>query len=131
MYAHLNSEAAAGPAGHSSLTMRSLTVSVSLWKRWSMRKAYVVAAASLATFLACVMSLPATADAAKSYDSVAAVSDGDWWLWGRTAQQQNFSPLTGINDKNAQQLGLAWYSDVLNVGDLEGEPLVVDEVAYV
>ena len=37
---------------------------------------------------------------------------GDWMSYGRTYDEQRFSPLTKINDANVGQLGLAWFADL-------------------
>src|SRR5262245_41110668 len=96
-----------------------------------MRSSHIVASATLVFLMACVGGSPAWADTLKTYDSVASVPAGEWCVWSGSAWQQSYSPLSAINDKNADQLGLAWYSAVLNAGDLVGQPLVADEVAYV
>ncbi len=46
--------------------------------------------------------------------------------YGRTWDEQRFSPLKQINDKNAGKLGLAWYADLNTFRGIEGTPLVVD-----
>jgi alcohol dehydrogenase (cytochrome c)/quinohemoprotein ethanol dehydrogenase len=59
-------------------------------------------------------------------------SEPDNWLThGRTYHEQRFSPLTQINDTNAQQLGLAWYFDLDTRRGQEATPIVVDGVMYV
>lgn len=62
-----------------------------------------------------------------------AAGDGANWLTtGRTYDEQRHSPLTGINDTNVKQLGLAWYHDLdaINRGQ-QSTPIVVDGVMYV
>jgi quinohemoprotein ethanol dehydrogenase len=56
---------------------------------------------------------------------------GNWLTYGRTYSEQRFSPLTRINDKNAQKLGLAWFADLDTNRAQEATPLVVDGVMYV
>ena len=56
---------------------------------------------------------------------------GNWLSYGRTYSEQRYSPLTGINDKNAQKLGLAWFADLDTNRAQEATPLVVDGVMYV
>jgi quinohemoprotein ethanol dehydrogenase len=56
--------------------------------------------------------------------------DHNWLTHGRTDNEQRFSPLTDINDKNISQLGLAWYFDLDHNRGLEGTPIVVDGVMY-
>ncbi len=55
---------------------------------------------------------------------------GQWMSYGRTWNEQRFSPLTQINDKNAGHLGLAWYADLNTYRGIEGTPLEVDGVLY-
>jgi len=54
----------------------------------------------------------------------------NWMTHGRTYNEQRFSPLDGINDKNVAQLGLAWYYDLDTQRGQEATPLVVDGVMY-
>ena len=63
---------------------------------------------------------------------VASETPGDNWLvkGGGFAQQQ-FSPLTEINDKNVKSLGLAWIAEMDDPMGLAAEPLVVDGVIYI
>ena len=49
---------------------------------------------------------------------------------GRTYSEQRYSPLKQINDKNAAQLGLAWYYDYDTTRGMEATPLVIDGVIY-
>ena len=37
---------------------------------------------------------------------------GEWMCYGRTYDEQRFSPLEQINDGNVDQLGLAWFDDL-------------------
>ena len=37
---------------------------------------------------------------------------GDWLSYSRGWNEQRFSPLDQINDRNVGQLGLAWYDDL-------------------
>ncbi|HXO57087.1 MAG TPA: PQQ-binding-like beta-propeller repeat protein, partial [Mycobacterium sp.] len=51
--------------------------------------------------------------------------------YGRTYDEQRFSPLTQINADNVRQLGLAWYADLDTNRGQEATPLVVDGVLYI
>ena len=63
---------------------------------------------------------------------MAEATDGDNWLLnGRTFDEQHFSPLKEITDKNVSGLGLAWYLDIDSGMGIVSEPIVVDGVAYV
>jgi quinohemoprotein ethanol dehydrogenase len=55
---------------------------------------------------------------------------GNWMSWGRTYDEQRFSPLDAIDEGNVDDLGLAWYFDLETPRGVEGTPLVVDGVLY-
>jgi quinohemoprotein ethanol dehydrogenase len=55
---------------------------------------------------------------------------GNWMTYGRTYNEQRFSPLTQINDQNISQLGLAWYYDLDTRRGQEATPIVVDGIMY-
>lgn len=55
---------------------------------------------------------------------------GNWMAYGRTYDEQRFSPLTQINDHNVSQLGLAWYFDLDTHREQEATPVVVDGIMY-
>lgn len=57
-------------------------------------------------------------------------SGDDWPAYGRTYGEQHFSPLTDINDRNVQSLGLAWSMD-LAAGNPATIPVEVGGVLYV
>jgi len=54
----------------------------------------------------------------------------NWLTHGRTYNEQRFSPLQQINDRNVAQLGLAWSFDLDTHRGQEGTPLVIDGVMY-
>jgi quinohemoprotein ethanol dehydrogenase len=59
-------------------------------------------------------------------------STGDNWLsYGRTYNEQRFSPLTQIDKSNVGRLGLAWYADFETQRNQQSTPLVIDGVIYV
>jgi quinohemoprotein ethanol dehydrogenase len=80
--------------------------------------------------------LPASADMgqAANVDEKRLVEAGkdtaNWMSYGRTYDEQRYSPLTSINDKNVNGMGLAWSFDTDYNRGLEGTPLVVDGVMY-
>jgi glucose dehydrogenase len=52
-------------------------------------------------------------------------------IYGRTYDEQRFSPLARITADNANQLGFAWYADFdINRGQ-EAVPLIIDGIMYV
>lgn len=55
----------------------------------------------------------------------------DWGAIGYSYDEQRFSPLTDINDKNVGELGLAWTADLDDARGQEATPVVVDGVLYV
>ena len=62
--------------------------------------------------------------------AAAARPGDDWITHGGGWQEQRFSPLTQINDKNAGRLGLLWYDDLSTYRGVEATPLEVDGVLY-
>ena len=63
---------------------------------------------------------------------VAGAPDGaDWLSYGRTYDEQRFSPLTQVNDATVGTLGLAWAADLDTARGQEATPIVVDGVMYV
>ncbi|MBO9668988.1 MAG: PQQ-dependent dehydrogenase, methanol/ethanol family [Sphingobium sp.] len=63
-------------------------------------------------------------------ETIAAGTDGDWLSYGRTYDEQRFSPLDQINDGNAKDLGLAWYADLDSARGQEATPLAIDGMLY-
>jgi len=64
---------------------------------------------------------------------VAAGKDaGNWMSYGRTYDEQRFSPLKQIDASNVAQLGLAWHYDLDTAHRAqESTPLIIDGVMYV
>ena len=63
---------------------------------------------------------------------LAAADDGaNWMTYGRTYDEQRFSPLSDVNDANVGQLGLEWFSDLDTARGQEATPIVVDGVMYI
>jgi quinohemoprotein ethanol dehydrogenase len=56
-------------------------------------------------------------------------SGDDWPGTGRTYDEQFYSPLAQVNDRNVGQLGLAWSVD-LGFGNTSTQPVEVDGVVY-
>jgi quinohemoprotein ethanol dehydrogenase len=55
---------------------------------------------------------------------------GQWLSYSRTWDEQRFSPLDQINDRNAQRLGLAWFADLNTYRGVQATPLFIDGVLY-
>jgi quinohemoprotein ethanol dehydrogenase len=59
-----------------------------------------------------------------------ASTGGNWLVKGGSFDQQQFSSLKQINDKNVKELGLAWWREIDSPMGLASEPIVVDGVIY-
>ncbi len=55
---------------------------------------------------------------------------GNWLAYGRTYEEQRFSPLTQVNKTTVKDLGLAWYRDMGTNRALEATPIVVDDTMF-
>ncbi|NKF21472.1 PQQ-dependent dehydrogenase, methanol/ethanol family [Solimonas marina] len=67
-------------------------------------------------------------------DNQALADDTDgtnWAAYGRTFDEQHYSPLTQINTDNVGRLGLAWSLDLDDVWNVSTVPIEVDGVLYV
>ena len=83
--------------------------------------------------LCCLAVLACSPSTGRSVDDTALAAldqGGDWLAFGRTFDEQRFSPLDDINETTVTQLGVAWYTDLPNDRTLYGTPLVVDGVMY-
>jgi quinohemoprotein ethanol dehydrogenase len=100
-------------------------------------RAYVLLGASgLAALLAACGTKEGTAARVGAVDGarlLAADSEpGAWMSYGRTYDEQRFSPLKAVNADNVGQLKLAWHDDLDAVHRAqESTPVVVDGVMYV
>jgi quinohemoprotein ethanol dehydrogenase len=79
----------------------------------------------------------AAASAALAPGSVNAQRMGDadkepenWMSYGRTYDEQRFSPLALVNTDNVSKLGLAWFHDLETQRGIEATSIVVDGVMY-
>ncbi len=77
---------------------------------------------------------PDTATKAGDVNEARVISDttegNNWLINGRTFDEQHFSPLKEITDKNIGKLGLAWVLDIDSGMGVVAEPIVVDGVIY-
>src|SRR5215468_5580016 len=55
---------------------------------------------------------------------------GDWLLYGRTYDDQRFSPLEQINEQTVGNVGLVWSREMGTTRGLEATPLVEQGVLY-
>jgi PQQ-dependent dehydrogenase (methanol/ethanol family) len=58
-------------------------------------------------------------------------SAGNWPMYGRTYDNQRYSPLTQINDQNVAALKLAWAFQLGSLRSNEASPIVVDGTLYI
>jgi len=56
---------------------------------------------------------------------------GAWLTYGRTYEEQRFSPLTDVNVETVADLGIAWQKDLDTFHKVEATPLVIDGIMYV
>jgi PQQ-dependent dehydrogenase (methanol/ethanol family) len=54
-----------------------------------------------------------------------------WLSYGRTYDEQRYSPLEQINKDTIDQVGLAWYADMTTSRGQEATPIVVDGALYI
>ncbi len=90
-----------------------------------------LAALALLPLAACGHKGPTAASSGVTDAMIAAPPEGEWLTYGANREETRFSPLTQINDTNAGQLGLAWYSDLDTARGQEATPLMHDGVLYV
>ncbi len=78
-----------------------------------------------------VGSLVLSLGACKKSPLRATVAPGvDWTMYGRTTDEQRFSPLSQINEQSIGQLGLLWDRELGTTRGLEATPLVSNGVIY-
>lgn len=82
--------------------------------------------------LAAALTLSACSES--GVDGEALLNAGDdganWITYGRTYDEQRFSPLDQINTANVDELGLAWFADMDTARGQEATPLVIDGKLY-
>ena len=66
----------------------------------------------------------------KSPPAAAVAAGADWTMYGRTNDEQRFSPLSQINEQNIGQLGLLWDRELGTTRGLEATPLVSNGVMF-
>jgi len=66
----------------------------------------------------------------KSPPTTAVAVGADWTMYGRTNDEQRFSPLSQINEQNIGQLGLLWDRELGTTRGLEATPLVSNGVIF-
>ena len=83
---------------------------------------------ALLPFTASVLLTLAACNSSNSSKSIA--DSPDWSMYGRTYDEQRFSPLNQINEQNVSKLGLLWSHEFGTARGLEATPLVVNGVIY-
>jgi quinoprotein glucose dehydrogenase len=76
--------------------------------------------------VACVVLLSASSESNQSLP----LEMLDWPVYGGTAENTHYSPLTQINRKNVKQLEVAWSFDTGERGGLQTSPIIVDGILY-
>jgi alcohol dehydrogenase (cytochrome c) len=87
-----------------------------------------LAAGALAAAVLLISQGPAHADEALDR---ALQNKDNWPMYGRTYDNQRFSPLTQINDQNVSGLKLAWAFQVGALRSNEASPIVIDGTLYI
>src|SRR5687767_301774 len=85
----------------------------------------IIAGTSFVLGMAACVGTGSEGGSASAADPAAALTD-QWAAHGGDHSEQRHSPLTQINATNVQQLGVAWYADLVERGAYQGTPLVVD-----
>ncbi len=98
-----------------------------------MKMKFVLGLSALALLVSCQKGFDPSGPAAVTTERLLkADADGANWLsYGRTHDEQRFSPLELVNEGNVSQLGLTWSSDMDTGRGQEATPIVVDGVMYV
>ncbi len=61
----------------------------------------------------------------------AGANTANWISYGRTYDEQRFSPLDQVNAGNVKNLGLAWFADMDTARGQEATPIVIDGMIYI
>lgn len=88
----------------------------------------LLAGAALVTGL--FTALPGAGRADSALDRALQNND-NWAMYGRTYDNERFSPLTQINDQNVNGLRLAWAFQVGALRSNEASPVVIDRTLYI
>jgi alcohol dehydrogenase (cytochrome c)/quinohemoprotein ethanol dehydrogenase len=62
---------------------------------------------------------------------IVAADPNEWLSYGRTYDEQRFSPLDQVNQSNVKGLGLAWFADLDTARGQEATPLMIDGKIYI
>jgi quinohemoprotein ethanol dehydrogenase len=81
-------------------------------------------------FAAAALLLAGAGPAQVDHARMLTAEPGQWLSVGRTYDEQRFSPLAQINDRNVGSLRLAWFADIATERGMEASPLAIDDVLY-
>jgi quinohemoprotein ethanol dehydrogenase len=96
-----------------------------------MRKWFPVLCAAVALAVLAVVATTAQSRAVDDRRLKEADADtANWLMYGRTYNEQRFSPLKQIDESTIGRLGLAWSRDLPTTRGVEATPIVVDGVMY-
>ena len=62
--------------------------------------------------------------------AAAGADSANWLTYGRTYDEQRFSPLRQVNDSTVAKLGLVWSHELQTTRGVEATPIVVDGILY-
>jgi len=92
---------------------------------------------AFARYTTLALALVAGCESARGIDLVddarlrdAARDSANWLAYGRTYDEQRFSPLRQINDSTVRGLGLVWSHELPTTRGVEATPIVVDGNIY-
>lgn len=90
----------------------------------------LLSAGSLGLAAICAHAQNGPADVDRQRLLAADADAGNWLSYGRTYNEQRFSPLDQVNADNVDALGLAWFIDLPTNQNVESTPLAIDGVLY-
>ena len=83
-----------------------------------------------AVMVCIAVSVTACGKAGVDAKRIEAAASGDWLTYGRTYDEQRFSPLDQVNKDTVGRLGVAWWATFDTDRGQEATPLVADGVLY-
>ena len=84
----------------------------------------------VAAMLCIALSVTACGRAGVDAKRIEAAKASEWLTYGRTYDDQRFSPLDQVNKETVAKLGVAWWSEFDTDRGQEATPLVADGVLY-
>ncbi len=98
-----------------------------------MKRFMMAAGLAALTLAGCKGAMDLNAPGAVNGDRLvkAAADTSNWMSYGRTYDEQRYSPLEQINESTVKDLGLAWSADLDTARGQEATPLIIDGKIYV